>query len=230
MTRKLVVFCILLFSLGIVSCKRKKSAEADQLSLDPRYLQIEKINSFANCYGPNGNYTTEVISEKNGSLLFSQVFEYRSLPFIAKLNSDNKGYTIDKNGEISDTLSEISIEMIRSHDFHRLQTDPKSFFNQILFEKDMDNGIALYSGIDRLDHPVKIYYDRAVNQIRSIEFLNMMDTTEVIKITYKKWIESEYGKLAKDIEIVQAKKDTFHFDFKRIEINHKTAYNNGYKR
>ncbi|MEM9545218.1 MAG: hypothetical protein AAGA77_04560, partial [Bacteroidota bacterium] len=57
-----------------------------------------------------------------------------------------------------------------------------------------------------------------------VEFLNMMDTTEVIQVEYKKWVESEYGKLAKEIEIVQAKKDTFHFDFKTIEINNTTSY------
>ena len=225
---KSIVFCTLLFSMGIVSCKKEKSANVHQLTLDPRYLQIDTINSFANCYGPNGTYTTEVFSEKNGSLLFSQVFEYRDSPFTAKLHSDNKGYTIDKSGGISDTLSAISIAMIRSHDFHRLQTNPRSFFTQIMFEKDIDDKIELYTGIDKLDNPIKIYFDSAVQQIKIIEFLNMMDTTEVIKIVFKKWIESDYGKLAKEIEIIQAKKDTFNFDFKTIEINKTTRANNVY--
>ncbi|MEO0573688.1 MAG: hypothetical protein AAF039_18455, partial [Bacteroidota bacterium] len=100
-------------------------------------------------------------------------------------------------------------------------TNPKSFFNQITFEKYVENEIELYSGIDRLDNPVEIYYDRTIKQIRIIEFPNMMDTTEVIKIEYKKWMESDYGKLAKKIEIIQAKKDTFNFDFKTVEINKK---------
>ncbi|MEM9078233.1 MAG: hypothetical protein AAGC43_14415 [Bacteroidota bacterium] len=219
MTTRLIVFCIFLCSLGIVSCKKEKTAKNNKLSLDPRYLEIEKINSFANCNGPNGDYITEIKSDKNGELFFSQVFEYRDLPFIAQLSSDGKGYTFDKNGKVSDTLSNISIEVIRSHDFHRLQTNPKSFFHEIKFEKDVKTDTKLYSGVDRLNNPVKIYYDKSIKQIRIIEFLNMMDTTEVIKIEYKKWIESEYGKLVKEIEIVQAKKDTFYFNFKKIEIN-----------
>ena len=218
---KLTIFCVFLCLLGIISCKNEKNTKNHKLSLDPSYLEIENINSFANCNGPNGDYTTEVISEKNGALFFSQVFEYRDLPFIAQLNSNNKGYAIDKNGKISDTLSNVSIEMIRSHDFHRLQTNPKTFFHQIKFNKNVETDIELYSGIDRLNNPVKIHYDRAIKQIRIIEFLNMMDTTEVIKIEYKNWIDSDYGKLAKEIEIVQAKKDTFNFDFKTIEINKK---------
>nr|WP_298996638.1 hypothetical protein [uncultured Allomuricauda sp.] len=219
MTIRLTMFCVFLCALGMISCKEGKDTKKKKLSLDSRYLQIENIHSFANCNGPNGDYTTEVTSEKDGNLTFYQVYEYRDSPFRAELISFDKGYVITENGKDSDTLSNISIEMIRSHDFHRLQTNPKAFFEDIEFEKDLENKLELYSGIDRLKNPVKLYYDPKMEQIRIIEFLNMMDTTEVIKIEYKKWLESDYGKLAKEIEIVQAKKDTFNFDFKTIQIN-----------
>ncbi len=219
MTTRLVIFSVFLCLLGMISCNKKKDTKSNELSLDPRYLQIENINSSANCNGPNGDYTTEIISKKNGSLFFSQVFEYRDSPFMAELSSDNKGFIIDENGKVVDTLSNVSIEMIRSHDFHRIQTNPESFFNQIKFEKDLQAEMELFSGIDKLSNPVKIYYDRTVKQIRTLEFLNMMDTTEVIKVEYKKWVESNYGQLAKEIEIIQAEKDTFYFDFNTIDIN-----------
>ena len=53
--------------------------------------------------------------------------------------------------------------------------------------------------------------------------MNMMDTTEVIEIVFKKWIESDLGKLASEIEIIQAKKDTFSFKFRAIEINNQNV-------
>ncbi|MEM9364222.1 MAG: hypothetical protein AAGA43_16390 [Bacteroidota bacterium] len=219
MTIRLILFCVFLCALGMISCKEEKDTKKKKLSLDSRYLQIENIHSFANCNGPNGNYTTEVTSEKDGNLTFYQVYEYGDLPFRAELSSYDKGYVLAENGKVSDTLTNISIEMIRSHDFHRLQTNPKSFFKDIEFEKDLENELELYSGIDRLNNPVKLYYDPKMEQIKIIEFPNMMDTTEVIKIEYKKWLESDYGKLAKEIEIIQAEKDTFNFNFKTIEIN-----------
>ena len=216
MKRALFVVISLLLS---ISCAKKKNTTNNELSLDPRYFHIKSINTFAHCNGPNGSYTTQVISKKNGYLLFSQVYEYRDSPFIGELSSDNKGYAVDKDGKILDTLSNIAVEMIRSHDFHRLQTNPWSFFDQIKYERNFEPGIDLYSGIDRLNNPIKIYYDNAIEQIRTIEFLNMMNTTETIQVTYQQWEESMYGKLAKKVEIIQAKKDTFHFDFKTIKIN-----------
>lgn len=203
----------------VTSCGKKKDTKNNALLLDSRYLQIDNIHSFANCQGPDGRYTTEVTSKKDGTLFFSQIYTYRDAPFRAVLSSDRKGYSTDKNGKVLDTLSNIAIEMIRSHDFHRLHTNPTSFFNTIKFEKNVAQKQALYTAIDRLSNPVKIYYDKTIEQIRGIEFLNMMDTTEVIEVTYKKWIDSDHGKLAKEIEIVQAKKDTFHFDFTTININ-----------
>lgn len=219
MTIRLIACCIFLSLFGLISCKENKSANNNKLSLDPRYLKIEKINSSANCVGPNGDYITKVISQENGRLVFSQDFDHEDLQFMVELSSDNTGYTIDENGIISDTLSNTAIQMIRSHDFHRIQTNPASFYDQIKFEKEVGNQIELFSGIDKLNNPAKIYYDRNIKQIRVIEFLNMMDTTEVIKIEYKKWINSDYGKLAQEIEIVQARKDTFNFDFQTIKIN-----------
>lgn len=216
---RLLMFCILIYSFGVVSCNEKKSTKNSELSLNPRYLQIEDINSFANCKGPNGNYTTKVVSKKDGSLFFTQIFGNRDSPFMVQLSSDNKGFVIDDKKKVLDTLSNVSIEMIRSHDFHRLQTNPESFFNQIRFEKILDTEMELFSAVDMLNNPVKIYYDKTIKQLRRVEFKNMMDTTEIIEIVYKKWSESDYGKLAKEIEIIQAKKDTFNFDFQTIEIN-----------
>jgi hypothetical protein len=213
------MFCILIYSFGVVSCNEKKSTKNSELSLNPRYLQIEDINSFANCKGPNGNYTTKVVSKKDGSLFFTQIFGNRDSPFMVQLRSDNKGFVIDDKKKVLDTLSNVSIEMIRSHDFHRLQTNPESFFNQIRFEKILDTEMELFSAVDMLNNPVKIYYDKTIKQLRRVEFKNMMDTTEIIEIVCKKWSESDYGKLAKEIEIIQAKKDTFNFTFQTIEIN-----------
>lgn len=212
-------YCALIFLLALVSCGQKNSIKNKELSLDPRYLQIEDINSLANCRGPNGYYTTKVVSKKDGSLFFTQIFSYKDAPFMAEIKSDKKGYVTDEKKNILDTLSIPAIVMIRTHDFHRLQTNPGSFFSQIKFVERLDAGIEIFSAIDQLNNPVKIYYDTSIRQLRRIEFQNMMDTTEGIEVVYKQWDESEFGKLAKEIEIIQAKKDTFNFDFETIKIN-----------
>lgn len=210
---------LLICTLGIVSCIKTKKDPKGVLTLNPKYLQIDLISSFANCKSPNGDYITKVNSKKDGSLSFYQKFENRDAPFIAEIRSDNTGYVIDESKKVVDTLASLSVEMIRSHDFHRIQTNPKAFYHQIKFDKALESGRELYTAVDRLGNPVKLFFDRTNNQLRNIEFLNMMDTTEVIQIRYKAWEDSDYGKLAKEIEIVQAKKDTFSFHFETIYIN-----------
>lgn len=204
---------------SLTSCEKASLSQDDKLALDPRYKQINEIKALADCIGPQGKYTNKISSSSDGSLLFTQVAEYRDEPFIAQIDSDGIGYTKNPNKKLLDTLSKEAIEMIRSHDFHRMQTNPKDFFKQIKYEKDLGHHMKLYSAIDALNHPVEIAFDTQMNQIKTIELQNMMDTTESISIKFKKWMDSDYGLLAKKIEIIQAKKDTFQFNFQSININ-----------
>lgn len=203
--------------LVIVSCSTKESS-THKLTLDPKYKQVQSISTFAHCKGPNGNYTTKIMSSSDGSCYFSQVTASNKM-FTARITADLKGYAIDSLGTIIDTLSNEAVEMIRSHDFHRLHTNPQHFYNSITYDHDIDNSISLYHGIDNLQNPVSIYYVKNTRLISKIELLNPMDTTEVIEIISKKWVETDYGKMVKEIEIIQARRDTFYFVFERIKIN-----------
>lgn len=214
-----LLLILMISTFCIVACNKNQRNSDRILSLDMRYTDIDKIYSKANCIGPNGAYITEVNSDKNGALRFTQTFELRDLPFAANLVSKDIGYVIDTNDKTIDTLSSVAIEMIRSHDFHRMHTNPDAFFQQIEFEQNLSDEIEVYVGIDQLNHPAKIYYDKSLKNIRSIELLNMIDTSEVININYTSWIDSDFGKLAKTLHVIQAQKDTFNFDFEVIEIN-----------
>lgn len=209
----------LVFTVGIFSCDKKEN-KIPELLLDSRYQQIDSISTLANCNGPRGKYLTKIVSKKDGYLHFLQIYKYNEdATFIAELTSENKGFVIDENKNIIDTLSNISALMIRSHDFHRLLTNPNLFFDDITFNQITKNNLELYTARDKLNNPVKIYYNKSTKQISDVIFLNMMDTTETIKIRTEKWIDSKYGKMTKEIEIIQAKKDTFNFNFERIELS-----------
>ncbi len=217
---RLVIVSVIVGSLSIISCDKRKNSKPNGLSLNPRYLEIKDINSLAKCKGPKGNYTTKVISKKDGSILFTQIYSYQNAaPFIAEINADAKGIVLDENSMVVDTLSELAIEMIRGHDFHRMQTNPEVFYGRIKFKERLTANMELYAAVDRLQNPVKIYYNTNIKQIERVAFRNMMDSTEVIEIVFKKWIDSDFGKLAKEIEIIQGKKDTFHFHFETVKIN-----------
>ncbi len=205
------------FILLLISCGQNE--KVPELILDSRYPKIQHISTFANCLGPEGRYTTEVKSSSDGSCFFSQVDANSGKSFTAIINSDLMGFVIDSMQTVIDTLPNRAVEMIRSHDFHRLHFNPQHFFDSIVFDYHLDKDLSLYRAIDRLRNPISIYYNRNTRQISKVELLSPIDTTEVIEIINKKWTNSDYGKMVEEIEIIQAKKDTFYFKFERIEIN-----------
>lgn len=214
-TPQIILFIVLLVT--ILSCDQKNNSK--NLVLDPRYQQIEKISTLANCRGPQGYYTTEVNSSTGGDCFFSQAYADSDQLFHAKVTPDNEGFVLDNNQNIIDTLPIEAVVMIKSHDFHRLNSSPEQFFHHIEFDKKIEKGMELYRALDQLENKVKLFYNREKEQITKIELLNPMDTTQTIEVINKQWIDSAYGKMVKELEIVQAHKDTFYFNFEKIEIN-----------
>lgn len=199
----------------IFSCER--GSESKAMRLDANFDQIDFIKSVALCDGPNGNYITTVESSKNGSLRFIQEYDYRDLPFIAQIISTDEAYSLDAGNNILDTLDQKAMAMIRSHDFHRIQISPQTFFQNIQFEKELDQLTDIFVGQDRLNNPVQIHYNNEKERVEKVEMLNPTDTTESIEIFYSLWKPTEHGELAYKVEIIQARKDTFTFNFQNLE-------------
>lgn len=203
---------------GINACQQKGNHQSG-LILDSRYAQIKHFETLAKCRGPKGTYTTKVESDTTGNCFFSQLYDYNNMPFHALLTSDTTGYVVDDKKSILDTLPQEAIEMIKSHDLHRLLTKPEQFFTNIIFAKKLQTNLDLYSAKDRLGNPVKLYYNSNSQLIAKVELLNPMDTTQLIEINNKKWMDSGYGKIVEELEIIQAKKDTFRFNFESVKLS-----------
>ena len=212
---------ILVFLISFFwSCTGKK-VQDKSIVLVPGYQQIQDIVSIAQCSSPFGKYTTEVHSFADGGCYFKQTFNDNDAPFIIRLDSHNAGYLVAENDSIITTLLPEDVEMIRGHEFHRMHMNPQRFYANIHFEKNEtlgENEFDWYLGEDRLDNPVKILYDTKQKLISKIELINPKDTAQTIEINYNKWVDSKYGKLASKIYIVQAKKDTFFFDFQSLKV------------
>ncbi|MEL7119986.1 MAG: hypothetical protein AAFO07_11115 [Bacteroidota bacterium] len=214
---KLPIFSYL-FLLLLLSCNEPLEKEIS-LELNEKYNNIRAINAIANCEGPNGKYVSEMQSFEDGSCIFYQDFEYRDAAFYAQITANNQGFVLDSLGTPVDTLSKEVIEIVRSHEFHRLQIDPQHFFSSISFSEKIKDGIIAFSAEDRLNNPVKLTYNEREQLILKIDMVNPLDTAESIEIFNTHWAESEYGKLVQKVKIVQAQKDTFTFDYHSIELN-----------
>ncbi|MBR9920477.1 MAG: hypothetical protein GYB31_06530 [Bacteroidetes bacterium] len=186
-----------------------------RLPLNSNYLFIDEIHSVANCLGPDGRYVTEVHSFTDSTYTFKQDFEYREEAFHASVSENGIGYVLNPEGEVVDTLSREVVEMVRSHDFHRIQTRPNQFYSDFQV---VEGGNSV-NAVDKLEHPVRMIPDESQEVISSVMFWNMLDTSEVIRIDFTDWVESDYGKLVKKLRVIQAERDTFFFDYTQLMIN-----------
>lgn len=211
-------YLILFITLSALACKESPK-KVPQLTLDRRYSQVNTIHAIASCQGPQGAYSTEVQSSSDGHMIFTQVFDYRDDAFIAQIDEDGNGTILDTDMEAIDTMPAHVVEMIRSHDMHRMHIDPNFYFRDITYETVYDSMVQIFIAYDALDHPVTIYYDRSSQNISQLDLINPTDTTEMIQIKYLAYRPSGYGDLADEVAIIQDGRDTFLFRYQSVEIN-----------
>lgn len=217
---KISLYFLLISTVAINSCIQTPGI-SNKLKLDSRYNQIQEIVAIADCDGPFGKYITEVRSSRNGECYFKQEFEQDPRPFIVRINSNHQGFMLDDQEAVVDTLRMEDVLMIRGHENHFMHALPHLRFEEINFEKKIrqeGQDFDLYLGKDLLNQNVKFYYLADSNRIEKLEFINPVDTTQLIEVIHKKWKQTEFGELVKELEVVQAEKDTFKFNYHTIRI------------
>ncbi|NNE26021.1 MAG: hypothetical protein HKN09_04210 [Saprospiraceae bacterium] len=211
----------LLLTTFILSCKSDRLSNVN-LELDERYASINSIQTIANCTSPAGQFVTEVNSKSDGDCLFIQNNDIDSSTFIAHITPDNIGFILDENHAVLDTLSDKGIEMIKGHEIHRIMTSPESFYNDIRYNKTEDylgTTYPVFSAEDGLNNPIKIFYNPDKKRLKKIELVNPLDTSQIIEIVNNTWMNTSFGKMPKEVDIIQAKKDTYRFSFIKVDVN-----------
>ncbi len=221
MNNKLWIFGLVLL---ISACGIEKRGDDYLPVLKDLPIAFENLAAIANCTSPMGNYTTTVHSTADGYVYFRQDYEYRDTPFIAIVLDSLTGYVLNKDHSIVDTLDVMAIEMVRGHELHLIALAPSLYFSDLTFDKVIpDDGIAFFSGKDRFGLPVDIRKGgkdlSAKHQIKKVIFKNPFNSQEEIIIDYLEWMDSKLGEIPKVVEIIQAEKDTFRFEYTDVQVN-----------
>lgn len=217
-TLKLNFSFFILYSFLFIGCNPNAEKRID---LHPAYDTFVNVISVAKCTGPERAYTTEVHSTKDGYTYFRQDYDVPEDTFEAIIIIGEEGYSL-QNNQVKDTLSKASIEIIRGHEFHKIQMFPDQYFTDLTYEGEelfQDQICEKFKGVDLLSNQVNIFYNRKEKLLEGFTMLNPGDTTERIEIIYKEWIDSPMGKIAKNVEIIQGGKDVYTFEFKDVEFN-----------
>lgn len=213
---KQLILYFLMIILGFACTDSSKNVD---LPLSEKYQEIEKINYKADCLGPDGGYITSVNEDKN-QFLFEQTFTYKLEDFRVNVIGDTSAYLLDSAGLVLDTLSKEVAWVIRSHHFHKMAALPFEYFDQIEEIEGVDQTLGIwYSGKDPNGNQVRFRIYPSKGRLERLEVVDPTDPDAVIAITYKSFIETVFGPIAKRVDIQQNVDVNYIFQFKQIQIN-----------
>lgn len=180
--------------------------------------QIENLTSLAQCKGPNGAYTTEVHTHRNGYGYFKQVYSYRDIPFEIITRGTSSGFIPGKPEEV---ISPNTVYAIRSHHFHNVILEVQQRFHD--FESTQLVTISGHDFFqikakDELNHPCSLFFDLATHRLEAFHIQNPDNLPEILKIRFSDWRNIQGLTLPHHLEIEQGDK-VFTFDFVRITLN-----------
>ena len=180
--------------------------------------QIENITSLAQCKGPNGTYTTEVHTHRNGYGYFKQVYSYRDVPFEIITKGTTSGFI---PGKPQEAISPNTVYAIRSHHFHNVILEVQQRFHD--FEPTQLVAISGHDFFqikakDELNHPCSLFFDPLTHRLEAFYIQNPDNLQEILKIRFSDWRNIQGLNLPQHLEIEQGDK-IFTFDFVKIILN-----------
>lgn len=222
MQENLIKIClILLFSANVFA--QSNPSEVIEISLQAiggkkEIAKIRSIQAFADCIGPNGVYTTEISSAKNGRLIFKQI--RGTNVYIGQANAQMFWTKDEKNNDFS--LADNRAAFVwRSHDFQFLAMEISERFKNIVFagEENFVGKIALkLNATDEIGNPTSLFFDKETRLLLGFTIQNPFDKNETIRTTFNEW--RQIGKLKLPSKVTATdKKGDFILNFKEIVLN-----------
>lgn len=180
--------------------------------------KVINLSSFADCIGPNGNYTTQIYSAKNGKLIFKQVRGTNT--FIGQTNGHIFWTKDEKNDDFSLADNHAAFAW-RSHDFQFLAMEIGERFKNFAFdgEENLSGKIILkLNATDEIGNPASISFDKQTHLLSAITIQNPFDKNETIRTVFNDWRQVGKLKLPSKVTVTDKKGD-FVLNFREIVLN-----------
>ena len=181
--------------------------------------KIQSLQAVADCTGPNGNYTTEIYSARNGRLIFKQVSANGNI-YLGQTNGPTFWTKDEKSGEFS-LADNRSAAAWRGHDFQFLAMEVATRFRDFIYagEENFTSRSALkLNATDELGNPASVFFDKETRLLRGFTVQNPFDQTETIRIVFNEWKQIGKLKLPSRVTATDRKGD-FVLNFRAIGLN-----------
>jgi hypothetical protein len=190
-------------------------AEAAMGTADAR-AGISSISAIAACHGPNGDYETHIISDRNGNLSFQQFLsDHQNIEGIL----DGRGWQLNDRGR-SESIDAIEVSVLRGHEFPMMALDLRrrfhdfEFIGRAEFEGQATNQIAM---TDDLGHPARAYFSRTSHLLVGLIVTNSQ-TGKPATVRFDMWKLVGGVNLVSHVTILYGGA-TWVFDFKILNVN-----------
>jgi len=183
--------------------------------------KVRRLQAFAVCTGPNGNYTTEIYSARNGRLIFKQV----------RAAAGGSSYVGQTNGQMFWTHDETRNDFTladgraafawRSHDFQFLAMEIAERFRDFALagEETFGGKAALkLNATDEIGNPASVFFDQETRLLRGFVIQNPFDKSETIRTVFDEWRSVGRLKLPSKVTATDKKGD-FVLNFREIVLN-----------
>ena len=152
--------------------------------------KIRSLEAFADCVGPNGAYTTNIVSRRDGKTRFTQKFSYKNEQNDIIINGLTVWQNVDQR-----PVSPIQKLIVNLHEYQKMSFDFGRMFHDFALD-----GYELFGNRpsvkvrakNELNDPIYLYFDRDL-KLLSGYVLPISGTAEVVKNVFNEW--KKVGKL-----------------------------------
>jgi thiol-disulfide isomerase/thioredoxin len=196
------------------------NAARDAMGGENALRQVRNLRAVADCVGPRGKYTTELISVRPDRLYFKQTWATRD-PFVAFVNGQYAWLKNEKNGEVSRAEREVAAA-VRSHDFQMIAIAPLERFRDaavVGFEDFAGAPSVKIRATDELGKPLYLFFNRNTRLMSGMLMADSRSQTgETVKVVFNEWKNVGNARLPSKVTATDRAGD-FVLDFREILLN-----------
>ncbi|HMS40534.1 MAG TPA: hypothetical protein PKE69_09930, partial [Pyrinomonadaceae bacterium] len=177
--------------------------------------KIRSIEVFADCTGPNGKYTTEIVSFRDGKARFTQKFSYKTTPtdiFINdKLAWETAGFSL---------VSPFQGLVVRLHEYQKMAFDFQKMFHDFALEGNevfANRASVKVRAKNELNGTIYLYFD-AETKLLSGYVLPIPGSNESVKNVFNEWRNVGKLKLPSKVTATDNTGDWV-LNFQKISLN-----------
>lgn len=217
----------LLFSFSYAETNKNKIDSLDKLFSESIQAvggkdlinKIKSIEAFAECIGPKGKYTTQIVSFRSNKTHFKQTFSYKE---------DSSNIFINNNLAWAKSNNQVGFEMVSPfqklvvnlHEYQKMAFDFQKMFSdfELVGDKSFNNTPSIkVSAKNKLGGKIYLFFDKNT-KLLSGYILPIPNSKETVKNVFHMWKTFGKVKLPSKITATDSSGD-WTLSFNKIKLN-----------